>query len=268
MPQKKRVLIGVPMHRGELSAATTHSIVQGSSQFHEVNFQLLGLSLLAKNFNMLFISAYKKGYDYFILHHSDIGVVGNVSGWEGSWVDLLVHRMEELKPAALSAVVPIKSGAGFTSTALEMVKGDPFSLRRLTIAELERCPVDFINKADLCEIFGTNEDETGALLVNTGLMIMPLRNVAWAKLQWPGFDIKDTIEWNTKGDPESFTIPEDWDFSRWVHYEAPSEFQVLATKELIVGHVGQHVFQNTGGWGDHASDINRQQVSIENYRKT
>lgn len=260
-----KVLIGVPMHKGELCAATTHSVVQGSSGSHDVQFQLLGLSLLAKNFNMLFISAFKRGYDYFILHHSDLGVAGVKGGFQGSWVDLLVHRMEQLEAAALSAVIPIKSPAGHTSTALETVNGDPYSLRRLTIRESERCAEDFINRADLCELFNVDEESAGALLINTGLMIMDLKNVDWAGLNWPGFNIQDTIEWNTKGQPDSYTIPEDWNFSRWLHYE--TELEYFATRELVIAHVGVHNFMNEGGWGDE-TDCPRQQVSIEDYRKS
>jgi hypothetical protein len=230
-----------------------------------VQFQLLGLSLLAKNFNMLFISAYQKGFDYFILHHSDLGVAGTLGDFRGSWVDLLVHRMEQLDAAVLSAVIPIKSPAGHTSTALETVSGDPYSLRRLTIRESERCAEDYINRADLCELFNVDESKAGALLINTGLMIMDLKNVDWAGLGWPGFNIQDTIEWNQAGRPESFTIPEDWNLSRWLHYDTDLEY--YCTRELVISHIGAHNFMNNGGWGDD-TDCPRQQQSIEDYRET
>lgn len=260
-----KVMIGVPMHRGEMSAATTHSVVQGCSGKHDVQFQLLGLSLLAKNFNTLFISAYTKGYDYFVLHHSDLGVAGLLGGFQGSWVDLLVHRMEQLEAAAMSAVIPIKSPAGHTSTALETVKDDPFSLRRLTIRESERCAEDYINRADLCELFGVEEDEAGALLINTGLLIMDLKNFDWAGHKWPGFEIIDSVEWNTKGQPASYTIPEDWQFSRWLHYN--TDWDYYCTRELVICHIGYHNYMNNGGWGDD-TDCPRQQPDIAEYRKS
>lgn len=262
---RKKVMIGVPMHKGDLCAATMHSVVQGASGQCDVQFQLLGLSLLAKNFNMLFISAFTKGYDYFILHHSDLGVAGLLGDFQGSWVDLLVHRIDQLEAAALSVVIPIKSPAAHTSTALETVSGDPYSLRRLTIRESERCAEDFINRADLCELFNVSEDKAGALLINTGLMIMDLKNVDWAGLKWPGFTIEDTIEWNKSGKPSSYTIPEDWHFSRWMHYETDLDY--YATRELVVSHVGHHNFMNNGGWGDE-TDCPRQQPSIEDYRES
>lgn len=265
--QSKKVLIGVPMHKGEMSTQTNHSLMLGSSDLHQVDCYPLGLSLLAKNFNLQWIQAYQKGYDFYVCHHSDLGCVGTLSGYEGTWLDLLVERITDLQAAALSAVIPIKSDAGLTSTALELQPGNPYSLRRLTMKELSRCPLDFINREDLCETFGLKGEDVGAFLINTGLLIIDLRNFDWCGRKWPGFNIQDTIEWNTTGRPQSYTIPEDWYFSRWLHYEAP-DWPYFATRELIVAHAGGRVFMNNSYDYGQPHDNPIVQKSIEEYRQT
>jgi hypothetical protein len=264
---RKRILMGVPMHKGEICSQVLHSALMGSSDYHDVDIIPLGLSLLAKNFNLLWIRAYTSGYDYFILHHSDLGVVGNLSGYAGSWSDLLVERMEELKAAAMSAVIPLKGPDGLTSTAIELTKGDPYSLRRLTQTELQRCPVDFINRADLVEVMGINDQKAGALLVNTGCLIMNLRDFPWFERRWPGFSIEDKIAWNKSGRPDSYTIPEDWNMSRWFHYHGDGEFPYYATKELVIAHIGGRAFFNSEVWGKE-TDGPPGQCKLEDYENS
>jgi len=263
---KYKVMIGVPMHKNELTAPTVLSVNQGFSENHQVNFHLLGLSLLAKNFNMLFCMAIKHGCDFFILHHSDLGVTGCHTNHSGTWVDLLVSRVLENNLSALSATVAIKSPNGFTSSGLEMIANDPFSLRRLTVRESSFLPLEFINRADVCELFEVDEERAGALLINTGLLIMDIRKRGgcYRELEWPGFNIIDSIEWNQSGAPESYTVPEDWNFSRWLH---GNNISYACTRELVVTHCGGYNFVNAGDWGDE-KDLLRQQVSIEDYRNS
>lgn len=262
-----RIFVGIPMHKGEVSATTMTSVSQGSSSQHLVNYQLLGLSLLAKNFNLLFISAIKKEYDYFILHHSDLGVGGCLTDTKGSWTDLLVQRMTKLNAAALSAAIAIKSQNGLTSTGILAVDGDAYSLRRTTVKELDKLPAEFIDRADLCELYGLDEKKAGALLVNSGLLIMDIRDRGgiWREKKWPGFNIYDEIRWNTKGMPESYTIPEDWGLSIWMYTNGVPYF---ATKELVVCHCGAGNFTNAGGWGTDEHDGPRQQMHPDEYEKS
>lgn len=270
---KKKVMIGVPMHKGEVTASTMMSVTLAQSQILEVNFHLLGLSLLAKNFNLLFIEALKLQCDYFLLHHSDLGVQGSRTNFSGSWVDLMVDRLNENELVALSAVVPIKSRQGFTSSGLEMKANDPWSLRRLTILESETLPLEYINRADLCELFKVDEDEAGALLINTGCLLMDIRKGGgvYSELKWPGFNIIDFIAWNQQGIPASYTVPEDWNFSNWLH---DNDLPYACTRELVVAHIGQENYMNMGlfdedgkliGWGEPA-DVNRQQPHPDVWR--
>lgn len=264
---KAKVMIGVPMHSNQVSAQTLHSVTTGSSNIHVVHFKLLGLSLLAKNFNLLFCSAIYGGYDYFILHHSDLGVTGRITSQNGTWVDSLIELMTSNEMSAMSSVVPIKSQDGFTSSGLEMRNNDPFSLRRLTIKELSKLHTDVIVRSDVCELFGVKQPDAGALLINSGLLVMDIRNRGgvWKEKKWPGFNIHDTIEWNKSGRPESYTIPEDWGFSSWCHANG---VKFCCTRSLTINHVGLSVFSSIGDWGNIEHDTNRQQVPIEDYRNT
>lgn len=262
-----KVMIGVPMHKGEVCAQTMNSVFIAASKKHKMNFQLLGLSLLAKNFNLLFINAIRMGYDYFILHHSDLGIFGKISRANNeSWLDTMIERSDQQKVSALSVVSPIKSPTGLTSSGLEMIAGDPWSLRRLTIKELERLPNTEITRDQVCKLFSADPSKAGALLVNTGILLMDIRNGGgvWREKKWPGFHIYDEIVWNTKGVPESFTIPEDWNMSSWCHENG---VRFNCTKELLLTHVGGQNFNNHGAWGDE-TDGPRQQMNPREYELT
>jgi len=261
-----KVMVGIPMHKGDVCAATMQSVAVGATANHEMNFQLLGLSLLAKNFNMLFISAVTKGYDYFVLHHSDLGVQGMVSDFtSGSWIDLLITRLHENELSALSSAVVIKSDDGVTSSGILTTEGDPWSLRRTTIKELNRLPTKCVKREHLLKEYDLKSEEAGALLINSGLLIMDIRDSGgiWRVKEWTGFNIYDEIAWSKDGVPESFTIPEDWNMSIWCHEnDVPYGF----TRELVISHMGQKAFMNVGDWGVEA-DMIRQQMSADEYRQ-
>lgn len=262
-----KVMIGIPMHQGTITAQTMQSVMIAASKQNKMQFQLLGLSLLAKNFNLLFINAIKLGFDFFILHHADIGVVGRLTRADNlSWLDTMVNRVQQYKLAALSVVSPIKSDNGLTSSGLEMVKDDPWSLRRVTMKELDRLPTQIITRGDMCKVFDADCNTAGALLINTGVLIMDIRDRGgvWREKQWPGFGIYDEISWNTKGIPESFTIPEDWAASSWMHN---NNVPYACTKEILITHIGSKNYLNHGNWGD-PSDGPRQQLNPQEYEKT
>ncbi len=268
MSESKKILVGIPMHKSEVHSQVIHSAIMGGSDIHDVTVFPMGLSLLAKCFNLLWIKAYTNGYDYFVLHHSDLGVIGNQVGWEGTWLDLLVHRCQEWNAAAICPIIDIKSDTGLTSTAIETEAGNPYSLRRLTKKEMLRCPADFIEREDLCEVMGLDESKAGALLINTGCLIMDLKNFPWVEKRWPGFNIEDKVAWNTSGVPASYTIPEDWNMSRWFHYNHREEFPYYATKQLIIAHLGQKAWLSDRA--DYGADFDDEghQPSPEEYEQS
>ena len=263
MPAEK-VFIAVPIHKGEASCATSNAIVTAASSRADrtINYQILGLSLLARNFNTLFCNAYNKGYDYIIYLHSDVGV--HVDGnFVGSWGDLLVDRTKQLELAALSVVIPIKSQEGYTSAGIQLKRGNPYSLRRITVKQLSRLPRDFISREDVCKIYGIDPAEAGAMLINTGCLCMDLK-AGWAEARWPGFSIDDKIAWNKSGVPQAFTIPEDWNLSTWLFNKGWTYYN---TKELGISHIGFTSFENRGEWGQD-EDTAEIQPNIEEYENS
>ena len=257
-----KVFLGVPVHKGETSASTCSSVIQASSCSYTVQFQILGLSLLAKNFNILFCNAWRKNFDYFALLHSDIGVQQPATGT--SWVESMIRRMIDLKAAVVAAVPPIKSPAGHTSTALELEAGNPYNMRRMTVREMHELPYDIISREDLCAKFGVSNDRAGALLINTGCLVMDLRNYDWCGAQWPGFNIYDKIVWNTSRRPESYTVPEDWALSRWLHIQ---KWPYYALRDIGIHHFGHVDYNNNTLWGEE-SDTFCGQISPEEYERT
>jgi hypothetical protein len=253
------VFIGLPMHDGGISAFTMSSVQDAIARSqHKIAYQTMGLSLLARNFTTLWLNAYRAGYDFFLLHHTDLGVAGPPNQ---SWIDVLVDRLYQLNAAVVSVVSPIKSAAGHTSFGLDLEAGNHYTLRRVTVRELAMLPREFISKADLCELFGLTMQQTGAMIVNTGCMLMDLRRFDWCGMRWPGFQIKDELIWSPDGSAQAFTSPEDWEFSRWMHSRGIPFF---ATRELLLNHAGTHVFQNAGRWGE-LEDNTPKQVSKERF---
>lgn len=260
---RKSVLIGIPVHKAESSVGTMVSALMAGSQKYVVRHQITGISLLANNFNRLFCSSWAAGVDFFVLMHSDVGVSVR-DGFGGSWLELLIDRLQEHKLAALSAVVPIKSMDGLTSTALQLRKDSPHVLRRLSMAEMHSLPNNLITRADVCRVFGVPEDEAGALFINTAVLAIDLRSFDWAGVRWPGFQISDQIAWNTANVPMAFVDPEDWAMSRWLHGQG---WPYAATKELIVDHHGGMAFSSQGNWGRAMDDLPRM-PSIEEYERS
>lgn len=258
-----KVLIGVPLHQGEVSASTMTSVVMAHSLVgNETVVQVAGLSLLARCFNTLWISAYINGFDYFVMLHGDIAVRTEDGS---SWVDVLVDRIQQFEAAALSVVSPIKTPEGITSTGLYIAKPPNYhSIRRLTIRELATMDPFAITRADICEKFGMDPKEVGAMLINTGCLIIDLRRFDWFKYRWPGFQIIDELIWNKSGVPATRTRPEDWFFSSWMFEKG---LPYYATKELILDHHGVGVFTNRGLYGLEA-DTYRVEEAIKDYEES
>ena len=261
-----RVLVGSPTHVGSVSQGTMLSIVSGASAMDaEVNVHASGFSLLASNFNRLFTFAYVGGYDYFILLHADIGVNPG-EGQPGSWIDVLVQKAKNLDAAAVSATVPIKGQDGLTSLAINPDPANPYNIRRVTMTELSRLPMDFISRLDICDVMGLDPDVTGAMLINTGCLCLPLRNPKydWRAARWPGFHIDDQLVWNAAGVPMSYVLPEDWCFSRWLFGKG---WPYYATSDLHISHFGGGQYDNRGMWG-HEVDSFGYMMPIEEYERS
>lgn len=207
-------------------------------------------SLLARGMNMLYAQAQYQGFDYFAMLHTDIGP-------EAGWVDKLWAEMEEHDADIVSAVVPIKSPEGLTSTAIDMSIGPAvrdWHIRRLTMQEVMGLPETF-GQADTVAA-GMNPDNR-SLYVNTGCMLVNLRKPWVRQTNDFGdllcyFTIRDGIQ-ITDGRYDVRVIPEDWGFSRMVQETDPSA-KVLATRAVKLRHWGDHGYDNQTPWGSLVED--------------
>lgn len=256
-----KIFVAVPMHKYEISAATTSSLLSaGTTVKHDIQFCVHGISLLARNFNYMFSMAYNDGFDYIFYIHSDIGVHSR-NGL--SWVDNIILRMQQSGAAVISTVVPIKNDLGVTSTAIQLSKISPYPLKRLTVKQLgsiKQTPL--IDRETVCRVMDLNPSDVGALLVNTGVMCMNLKEFDWTK--WSGFNIFDKIVWNTKKKAKGFTIPEDWHLSIWLHSMG---WPYYVSKELKVIHGGYNEYFNYGNWGE-GEDLTVVSETMEEWEKS
>jgi len=133
----------------------------------------------------------------------------------------------------LSAISPIKSGFGLTSTALDT---HPWRPQRLTMAEVMDAPETFD-----CDYA---RQRWGAdLLINTGLMVFRLDN-EWCERIC--FDIVCRNWRDEKGVFQCDVEPEDWRFSRWCNARG---LKVATTRKVELLHKGPNDFNNFGTWG-------------------
>ena len=255
------VFVGVPTLGGHIGAAPVSALLSALSPSHVVRISVQGLSLLARNFNTLFIDAWIKGADYFILLHSDIGISAP-PGSPYTWLEALIHELNACGGACLSVCSPIKNYVGHTSTALQLEKGNSFKLRRVTIKELAKLPADFISRDHLCDLFGANKETAGAMLVNTGVLAMNLKQYGWAQERWPGFEIRDKIVWSRDGIPKAYTLPEDWQMSKWLFEKG---WPYYCTRAFPLMHFGEQAFTNYGNWGVEFDTEGPTWISISEY---
>lgn len=186
-------------------------------ELHSVGIKVLEiqLSLLTRAFNELLAEALNRGADSFLMLHAD--VVPTTKEWP-----LILQREAAAHTAdLLSVVLPIKTGSGATSTAVET--GDPWHPHRLDLEDVAKRPVTWT--------------EPG-LLVNTGLMLVNLKR-PWAR------DLCFTFHNRILRDGWKYvaeSIPEDWDFSRQVHSAGGT---VYATRVIEAYHYGLAPWPNT-----------------------
>jgi hypothetical protein len=218
------VMIGVPTHDGRVATGTFTGLLDaGKTPDTTVGYHFLTNSLLARGFNDLLCFALnhrEQGVTHFLLHHADIAI--KTEGWLGKMLEL----METHQADVLSAVVPLKSTQGLTSTAIEV--GDPYPIRRYTMREVFAGPETFTHEK---------------ILLNTGVMLLNL-SVPW--VEEIVFQMKDEIVVkNGKFAPQ--TLSEDWFFSKWARDKHNA--RLFATRAIQLDHIGVHPFPNGGPWG-------------------
>lgn len=189
----------------------------------------LSTSLLAHTFNICWteaLQAAKAGrVTHFAMLHSDIEPVAG-------WVDKMGEIMERDNLDVLSVVSPIKNNKGETSTAIDT---DYWSPRKITMRDLESLPPTF-----------TGEDIGGGLLINTGCMMVDLRNEEVLATNDDNdlelyFEINDKIHVEDNGHMDIRVASEDWNFSRSANRLG---LRVAATTEIPLLHWGHFGYSN------------------------
>lgn len=201
------VIAGCPTYDGTRFNAVT------LMQLHSLGFTIVetNASLLTRSFNELWANALNRrpGATHFLMLHADV-----IPGGGPKWPITMLSLMRDTGADVLSAVLPIKTHSGLTSTAVETE--DIWNPRKLTIDEVGA------------------RDETwteSGLLVNTGLLLADLSK-PWVERVC--FTMNDRII-NKDGFWTAECQPEDWGFSRQVRREGGV---VWATRAVPALHLG------------------------------
>lgn len=216
----------------------------------QIALRTIACSLLARNFNALWCEALngvvngeRYDFDYFVMQHADVEP-------EELWIEKLVLKMLELDADCISAVIPIKTLDGVTSTGIASPDGSPWHVyTRLTLSEVHNLLPPTFSKQDTIDA-GLNP-HGGALLVNTGCMILNLRRPWCRERDADGharfsFCIRDSIAFDENGMAHPVMEPEDWRMSRFLDSIGA---RVFATREIAVSHHGAIGFSNTSVYG-------------------
>lgn len=217
----KKVLIGCPSHDGKMHQGTVVAVVDALKSKYAGGFYPVQSSLLTKCFNQLWCEALNQRpqVTHFAMIHSDV--------WPAyGWLDKMVELMKKHEADVLSAVIPMKSEHGLTSTAIQ--QPDPFFNKRFTMKEV----------CALKERTFTDDK----LLINTGLMLVDLSKDWVDKIH---FHFLDSIRIHN-GKKEPVSIPEDWNFS--IDARAMGA-RIFATTEVEVVHIGNKFYDNYTPWG-------------------
>lgn len=245
---KPTVFLAMPHYSSQIHLASAKAFFADAScgACDIVARRTCGGSLLAKSFNMLWAESLtaneSDGVRYFVMLHADIGP-------EPNWVDSLVHLMEKHDADVISAVSPMKSVEGLTSTAIDNPEDEFDPLYRLTIRDLGNLPSTF-SASDVGH-------PAECLLINTGCMIVDM-DKDWCHKRIDGrlistFSIDDAIR-SVDGKYQVSVASEDWQFSRLVHREGG---KLMATSEIQLTHYGEIGFRNYGSWGTCTTDPRR-----------
>jgi hypothetical protein len=194
-------------------------------------------SVLPENFNGHLCSALnmreERGVTHFALLHGDVVP-------QTGWFDILYDELCTSKADIISAVVPIKSIQGQTTTAIgeRLPNGKPSHIK-LTMHDIYQLP----------PTFGIEDTPwpDKALLVNTGCMAFALDS-PWVIdfVHSGGFGFDTWID-EHDGVFTSSALSEDWRMSLWAHEHG---VRCMATRKVEVNHWGMHAFGNMTAWGN------------------
>lgn len=247
---KPVVFLGMPSYDGKCSAGAAESyFLTPTNGACVVVRSRANSSFLTKTFNDLWcaaLNARARGVTHFAMIHADIMPA------EQGWLDVLVAEQIRLDADVVSAVAPIKTDHGWTSTAIAVdgTDADPWVRRRLTMREVYGLPETF-----------SAEDVGGPLLLNTGLWVCRLDR-PWCEQVC--FDVVNRIVRN-RGQWHAEAIPEDWLFSATLNRLGCS---LYATRKVTLGHDGgSKVYTTDHPWGTQATDEVYLQIAANRGRR-
>lgn len=232
---KKTCFVAMPSY-GLCVPGAVRGIYRASDGKVETFGHDLESSLLAQSFNIFWAAALNacrtgRRVDYFAMIHADVVP-------EDFWLDRLIEELDAHRLDVCSALIPIKSSKGLTSTAYEADPPEDFRVGgRITMTEAYRLPPTF-----------TSEHVGRPVLMNTGLWVCRF-DPAWAKHVC--FTIRDRIVEKPDGSYEAEVMSEDWDVSRQFRRLG---LRIGITRRVKVGHRGAFVFGNDKPWGTSAHD--------------
>jgi len=218
------VFLGVPTYDGNIHMGAIKALLTAQTKT-KFCFNTLQTSLLAHCFNALWCAALngrKEGITHFLLMHADIAP-------QDAFIDTMMTVMATHRADVVSAVVPMKSTKGLTSTALE----EDGRIRRLTMKEIFERPKSFTEPN---------------LLLNTGLMLVDLRK-PWVEKAY--FTIQDNVVFRD-GQFQTEVLSEDWAFSRLARQLGAQK--LVATREVVIDHYGSAAYPNAVVWGSLETD--------------
>jgi hypothetical protein len=206
-------------------------------------------SVLPANFNEHLCAAWnlrhKQGTTHFLMLHGDIVP-------QNGYADILIDELDATGADVISAVVPIKSMKGQTSTAYgeRLPNGRPVHVK-LTMQDVFALP----------ETFGIEDTPwpDKVLLINTGLMAFRLDPWVREFLLDESFGFETWCEENEDGEIHSQALSEDWRFALWL---AKHGLKVVATRKVKLEHWGPMPFGNTSPWGDPAYNAIQQEAAV------
>jgi hypothetical protein len=217
------VMLAVPTYDGWVHHGHVLSTIDALQSGVRLSTVFIQTSLLTKGFNQLWCEALNRrkplGLTHFLMVHSDIAIVTD------SWLKKMLSIADEYGADVLSAVSPMKTADGLTSTAIEL--GEPFPVKRYTLYEVHAGPATWTHEK---------------LLVNTGVMLVDFRKPWVERIRFTNTD--EILE--REGKYEARSLPEDWQFSRDARALGA---QVFATREIRVEHFGSLNYSSGHAWG-------------------
>jgi hypothetical protein len=171
---------------------------------------------------------------------------------QNGWLDILLDELAASKADIISAVVPLKSEKGETSTAVGEIKpnGRP-KHRKLTMGDVMQLP----------ETFGIEDTPwpDKQLWINTGCMLFDIR-APWVVdfLRSGGFGFDTWIE-ERDGLFLSCAFSEDWRLSAWA---AGRGLRCVATRKVQLNHWGMMAYGNQQAWGNPSLNSIQQEEAV------